>query len=169
MRSGFRQTRLSRPLRYKNMLTFDLFLSLASWAEHWSVSLSESSFIQQFSSLPSSWVARINMLSVQLDPRLQLLLPFSSLLRNCSRATRMQWSSLWTSVRSLIPFDIPLCSTRWPPWIYLITSRVRPIRVKPPMSDVPIFRRKNSDVRFRCLFIRSCETMQARRANVSDS
>jgi len=45
--------------------------------------------------------------------------------------------------------------------------RVLPIRVKLPMSDVPIFRRKNSNVR--CLFVRSCETMQARRATVGDS
>jgi len=29
----------------------------------------------------------------------------------------------------------------------------RPILVKRPMSDVPIFRRKNSDVRFRCLVV----------------
>jgi len=52
-----------------------------------------------------------------------------------------------------------------------VLPRVRPIRVKPPMSDVPIFRRKNSDVRFRfrCLFVRSCETMQTRRATVGDS
>jgi len=33
--------------------------------------------------------------------------------------------------------------------------RVRPIRVKRPMSDVPIFRRKKSDVRFR-FRCRSC-------------
>ena len=51
-----------------------------SWAEHLSVSLFESSSIQQFSSLPSTWVVRISMLSVQLDRRLQLLLLFSSLL-----------------------------------------------------------------------------------------
>ena len=35
-------------------------------------------------------------------------------------------------------------------------TRELPIRVKQPMSDVPIFRRKNSDVRFRCLVVRSC-------------
>jgi len=34
--------------------------------------------------------------------------------------------------------------------------RERPIRVKRPMSDVPIFRWKNSDVWFRCLVVRSC-------------
>jgi len=36
---------------------------------------------------------------------------------------------------------------------HLVWTRVRPIRVKWPMSDVPIFRRKNSDsdVRCRCL------------------
>jgi len=36
-----------------------------------------------------------------------------------------------------------------------VINRVRPIRVKPLMSDVPIFRRKNSDVRFR-FWCRSC-------------
>ena len=35
--------------------------------------------------------------------------------------------------------------------INLLKIRVRPIRVKWPMSDVPIFRRKNSDVLCRCL------------------
>jgi len=34
--------------------------------------------------------------------------------------------------------------------------RERPIRVKRPMSDVPIFRRKNSDVRFWCLAVWLC-------------
>jgi len=38
----------------------------------------------------------------------------------------------------------------------LTTIRERPIRVKRPMSDVPIFRQKNSDVWFRCLVVRSC-------------
>ena len=39
-----------------------------------------------------------------------------------------------------------------------VVARERPILVKRPMSDVPIFRRKNSDVwiRFRCLVVRSC-------------
>jgi len=37
----------------------------------------------------------------------------------------------------------------------LVSTRVRPIWVKRPMSDVPIFRRKNSDVRFR-FRCRSC-------------
>ena len=34
---------------------------------------------------------------------------------------------------------------------YCLFTRVRPIRVKWPMSDVPIFRRKNSDSDVRCL------------------
>jgi len=29
----------------------------------------------------------------------------------------------------------------------------RPIQLKRPMSDVPIFMQKNSDVRFRCLVV----------------
>ena len=33
--------------------------------------------------------------------------------------------------------------------------RERPIRVKRPMSDVLIFRRKNSDVQFQCLVVPS--------------
>jgi len=38
-------------------------------------------------------------------------------------------------------------------YVKKLRTRVRPIRVKWPMSDVPIFRRKNSDsdVRYRCL------------------
>jgi len=31
---------------------------------------------------------------------------------------------------------------------YVFSNRERPIRVNRPMSNVPIFRRKNSDVRF---------------------
>ena len=54
--------------------------------------------------------------SVQLDPRPLPLSPFSSLLRNCSHATRMWWSSRWISVRPLTLFDIPPCCTRWLPY-----------------------------------------------------
>ena len=45
-------------------------------------------------------------------------------------------------------------NTMWPG----PTSRERPIRVKWPMSDVLIFRRKNSDVQFQfwCFVVRSC-------------
>jgi len=35
----------------------------------------------------------------------------------------------------------------------MLTIRERPIRVKRLMSDVPIFRQKNSDVRVRCLVV----------------
>jgi len=51
----------------------------------------------------------------------------------------------------------------------ILNYRERPIWVKRPMSDVPIFRRKNSDVRFRfqCLDVRSCFSRARRaRANV---
>jgi len=36
---------------------------------------------------------------------------------------------------------------------FIQNTRVRPIRVKWPMSDVPIFRRKNSDSDVRCWYL----------------
>ena len=45
--------------------------------------------------------------------------------------------------------------------------RERPIWVKRPMSDVPIFRRKNFDVRFRCSVVRSCFSRQGRRPHLT--
>jgi len=50
--------------------------------------------------------------------------------------------------------------------VILGETRERTIRVKRAMSDVLIFRRKNSDVRFRCLVIQSCFSRQA---TVNDS
>jgi len=47
-------------------------------------------------------------------------------------------------------FWISLCAS-----FRLLNVRERPIQVKRPMSDIPIFRRKNSDVRFRFRY-RSC-------------
>jgi len=62
----------------------------------------------------------------------------------------------------------------WMYWLLVYISILkyseRPIRVKRPMSDVPIFRRKNSDVQFRfwCfLVVRSCFSRSGRRPHLT--
>jgi len=143
---------------------FFFFRNKLSWLEH--VLFLQIFFRKSLSSVSLPWL--VTVLKERVGCRLDWWWVKSCLLNS------VKWHIQHSKGHSAFYLVSNFAGQRTPkddlPWWKMCLStecmctRVRPIRVKPPMSDVPIFRRKNSDVR--CIFVRSCETMQARRATV---